>query len=67
MADTWLFGGQLIAWNATETLTMPNNSTSTSATASPTPAPIVQEFPTWIVLPLFAGVILLSIVARKRK
>ena len=67
MADTWLFSGQLSAWSATETLTVPNNSTSTSATASHTPAPTVPEFPTWIILPLFAVLILLSTVfIRKR-
>ena len=40
---------------------------SPSTTPTPTSTPTVPEFPTWIILPLFAGVILLSIVARKRK
>ncbi|MGD0204550.1 MAG: NosD domain-containing protein [Candidatus Bathyarchaeia archaeon] len=45
----------------------PASTTSSSTNTTPSPTPTVPELPTWIILPLFAVVILLSIVfIRKR-
>jgi parallel beta-helix repeat protein len=56
--------------NSTSSITPTTQSTPStipSSTLSPTPAPTVPEFPTWIILPLFAVAILLSTVfIRKR-
>lgn len=49
------------SWSNTQTITIPESSTSPNST------PTVPEFPTLIILPLFAVIILLSIVfIRKR-
>jgi hypothetical protein len=50
-------------WSNTQTITIP--ASSASASASPTPA--IPEFPTLIILPLFAVMILLSIVFVRKK
>jgi hypothetical protein len=53
-------------WSNTQTITIPASSTTTST--SPTPTPTVPEFPTCIILPLFALASLLSIAfIRKRR
>ena len=53
--------------NYTPTPTVTTISTSNSTSASPTPTPTVPEFPIWIILPLFAVIMLLSTVfIRKR-
>lgn len=45
----------------------PASTASSSQNTTPSPAPTVPEFPTWIILPLFAVVMLLSTVfIRKR-
>lgn len=50
------------AWSNTQTVTIPESSTS----ASPSPTPTVPEFPTWIILPLFAVILLSIVFIRKR-
>jgi hypothetical protein len=55
-------------WSDTQTITIPETSTSTSPTPNPTPTPSVPELQTWMILPIFAVVILLSIAfVRKGK
>ena len=62
-------------WSNTQLLTVNYNSNSTSTTSpnptissalTSTPTPIVPEFPTWIILPLFAVMLLSIVFARKR-
>ena len=66
-------------WSPTQTVTIPASFTSTSTsptptptstvspTASPSPSPTIPEFPTWIILPFFAIIVLLSnVFAGKR-
>ena len=56
-------------WSNTQTITIPASSSSASPTStlSPSPTPPVSEFSTWVILPLFAVIILLSTVfIRKR-
>ena len=69
------FTGQSSDWSNTKTVTINYgsnstvSSTSTNQTISPPPTPThpISEFSTWIILPLFAVIMLLSIVfARKR-
>jgi hypothetical protein len=67
--DSYLVQGNVSAFSAVQTLTIPNDFTSTSASPSPTSTSTatVPELPTWIILPLFAVIILLSTVfIRKR-
>ncbi len=68
------FTGQSSDWSNTKTVTINYgsnstvSSTSTNQTISPPPTPThpISEFSTWIILPLFAVIMLLSIVfARK--
>ena len=76
-----VFVGQSSDWSPTQTITIPASSnsptstipasstspTSTIPASSTSPTPTVSEFPTLIILPLFAVAILLSIVfIRKR-
>src|SRR5208283_1047482 len=56
----YVFTGQINDWSNTQTITIPASSTSASASPSPSPIPSVPEFPTWIILPLFAVIMLLS-------
>ncbi len=51
------------SWSNTQTITIP----ASSATASPSPTPTVPEFPTLIILPLFAVATLLSTVFIKKR
>lgn len=57
-------------WGPTQTFTVPETATSASTnpllSPAPTSTPAVPEFPTWIILPLFAIALLLSIVIRKK-
>jgi len=57
------FVGQTGSWSNTQTVNIPAN-----IPLSPTPTPTVPEFPTWIILPLFAIVIILisTVIIRKR-
>jgi len=68
---SYLVQGNVSAFSAVQTVTIPNNFTSTSASPSPTststPTPTVPEFPTWIILPLFAVIILLSTVFFRKR
>jgi hypothetical protein len=52
---SWYFSGETSDWSSTQTVTIPTNS------VSPTPTTTVPEFPTLIILPLFAVATLLSI------
>jgi hypothetical protein len=65
---SWYFTGQESGWSNTQTVTIPASSVSPNPTSiiTPTSTPNVPEFPTWIILPLFAVVLLLSIVIRKK-
>jgi hypothetical protein len=66
---SWYFTGQESGWSNTQTVTVPASSVSPNPTSiiTPTSTPTVPEFPTCIILPLFAVIILLSIVfIRKR-
>jgi hypothetical protein len=61
-AEFEVFNGQTSNWSNTQTVTI------NQALSSPSPTPTVPEFPTWIILPLFEAIILLSIVfIRKRQ
>jgi hypothetical protein len=59
----YVFNGQTSGWSNTQTITI--GSTSTSPTPNSTQA--VSEFPTWIILPLFAVIILTSAHAMAKK
>ena len=68
----FVYTGQSSEWSNTQTLTIPastssNSTISTSPTPTSTSTAAAPEFPTWIILPLFAVIILLSTVfVRKR-
>jgi hypothetical protein len=59
------FVGQTSAWSSTQTVTIPETASSPSAT--PISTPTVPEFPTWILLPLFVVIILMSTVLIRKK
>jgi len=63
----YVFTGQINDWSNTQTITIPASSTSASASPSPSPIPSVPEFPTWIILPLFAVIMLLSTVFFRKR
>ena len=57
---------QFLVQNPTPSPT-PTPTSTVSPTASPSPSPTIPEFPTWIILPLFAAIILLSMVFIKKR
>ena len=61
-----VFTGETSKWSNSQTISIPDGSvsisTSPNQTNTPTPSPTVPEFPTLIILPLFALATLLSIV-----